>query len=62
MEKIAGMQEELAKRLADPAIYEDQNAAKRDVYQKKYSEVMEAMDRAESMWLRAQEKLEKAER
>ncbi|MEM9583993.1 MAG: ABC-F family ATP-binding cassette domain-containing protein [Pseudomonadota bacterium] len=62
VEKIARMQEELAKRLADPAIYEDQNAAKRDVYQKKYSEVMEAMDRAESMWLRAQEKLEKAER
>jgi len=62
VEKIAGMQEELAKRLADPKIYEDQNAAKRDVYQKKYSEVMEAMDRAEAMWLKAQSKLEKAEK
>ncbi len=62
VEKISGMQDELAKRLADPKIYEDQNAAKREVYQKKYSEVMEAMDRAEAMWLRAQEKLEKAER
>ncbi len=62
VEKIAGMQDELAKRLADPKIYEDQNKAKREVYQKKYSEVMEALDRAESMWIKAQAKLEKAEK
>jgi ATP-binding cassette subfamily F protein 3 len=61
VEKLSEMQEELAKRLANPAIYEEANAAKRDVYQKKYAEVMEAMDRAETMWLKAQEKLEKAE-
>ncbi len=61
VEKLSEMQAEIAKRLADPAIYEDQNAAKRDVYQKKYAEVMEAMDRAEAMWLKAQSKLEKAE-
>ncbi|MCY4334874.1 MAG: ABC-F family ATP-binding cassette domain-containing protein [Litoreibacter sp.] len=61
VEKLTEMQDELAKRLADPAIYEDANAAKRDVYQKKYAEVMEAMDRAESMWLKAQDKLEKAQ-
>ncbi len=58
--KLTEMQDELAKRLADPKIYEDQNTSKREVYQKKYSEVMEAMDRAETMWLKAQEKLEKA--
>lgn len=62
VEKLSEMQAEIAKRLADPKIYEDQNAAKRDVYQKKYSEVMEAMDRAEAMWLKAQSKLEKAEK
>ncbi|MEM7470957.1 MAG: ABC-F family ATP-binding cassette domain-containing protein [Pseudomonadota bacterium] len=62
VEKLSGMQDELAKRLADPAIYEDANAAKRDVYQKKYAEVMDAMDRAESMWLKAQDRLEKAQR
>ncbi|WP_298290573.1 ABC-F family ATP-binding cassette domain-containing protein [uncultured Litoreibacter sp.] len=62
VEKIAGMQDELAKRLADPKIYEDQNKAKREVYQKKYSEVMEALDRAETMWVKAQAKLEKAEK
>ena len=30
------------------------------VWQKKYAEVMEALDRAEAMWLEAQEKLEGA--
>jgi ATP-binding cassette subfamily F protein 3 len=30
------------------------------VWQKKYSEVMDAMDRAEELWMKAQEKLEKA--
>ncbi|PTX56224.1 ATP-binding cassette subfamily F protein 3 [Litoreibacter ponti] len=61
VEKIAAMQDELAKRLGDPKVYEDHMADKRVVWQKKYSEVMEAMDRAEAMWLKAQSKLEKAE-
>ncbi|MEP5760592.1 MAG: ABC-F family ATP-binding cassette domain-containing protein [Litoreibacter sp.] len=59
--KLNEMQDELAKRLGDPKVYEDHMAEKRMVWQKKYSEVMDAMDRAESMWLKAQEKLEKAE-
>ena len=59
--KLAEMQDELAKRLGDPKVYEDHMAEKRVVWQKKYSEVMNAMDRAEAMWLKAQEKLEKAE-
>jgi ATP-binding cassette subfamily F protein 3 len=29
-------------------------------WQKKYAEVMEGLDRAEGMWLKAQEKLENA--
>ena len=60
-EKLSEMQNELAKRLGDPKVYEDHMAEKRVVWQKKYSEVMEAIDRAETMWLKAQEKLEKAE-
>lgn len=60
--KLTEMQDELAKRLGDPKVYEDHMADKRAVWQKKYSEVMDAMDRAESMWVKAQEKLEKAER
>jgi ATP-binding cassette subfamily F protein 3 len=59
--KLAEMQDELAKRLGDPKVYEDHMAEKRVSWQKKYSEVMNAMDRAEAMWLKAQEKLEKAE-
>jgi ATP-binding cassette subfamily F protein 3 len=61
VEKLSGMQNELAKRLGDPKVYEDHMAEKRIVWQKKYSEVMDAMDRAEAMWLKAQDKLEKAE-
>jgi ATP-binding cassette subfamily F protein 3 len=60
--KLSEMQDELAKRLGDPKVYEDHMADKRAVWQKKYSEVMDAMDRAETMWVKAQEKLEKAER
>ena len=55
------MQETLAKRLGDPKVYEESMAEKRVVWQKKYSEVMDALDRAEAMWLKASEKLEKAQ-
>ena len=61
VDKLSEMQNELAKRLGDPKVYEDSMADKRVVWQKKYSEVMDAIDRAEAMWLKAQNKLEKAE-
>ncbi|GFE64060.1 ABC-F family ATP-binding cassette domain-containing protein [Litoreibacter roseus] len=61
VEKLAEMQDTLAKRLADPKIYEEENAAKRETYQKKYAEVMEGIDRAEALWLKAQDRLERAE-
>ena len=61
VEKLTEMQDELAKRLANPKVYEDDMASKREVWQKKYSEVMDALDRAESIWVAAQEKLDKAE-
>ncbi len=32
-----------------------------EVWQKKYAEVMDALERAEALWLTAQEKLETAE-
>ena len=59
--KLTEMQETLAKRLGDPKVYEESMAEKRVVWQKKYSEVMDALDRAEAMWLKASEKLEKAQ-
>ena len=60
VEKLNEMSEKLAKKLADPALYEEERLDEMAVWQKKYSEVMDAMDRAEGLWLKAQEKLEKA--
>ncbi len=60
MEKINEMRDKLAKKLADPALYEDAKTGELEVWNKKYAEVMEALDRAETLWMGAQEKLEKA--
>ncbi len=60
VEKLAEMREKLATRLADPALYEEGRLEEMEVWQKKYAEVMTAIDRAEDLWLKAQEKLEKA--
>ncbi|MEM6740005.1 MAG: ABC-F family ATP-binding cassette domain-containing protein [Pseudomonadota bacterium] len=61
MEKLEEMRDELARRLGDPKVYEDDMAPKREAWQTKYAEVMEAMERAEALWLRAAERLEAAE-
>jgi ATP-binding cassette subfamily F protein 3 len=57
--KIEAMRDTLAKKLADPRLYD--NPGEAAVWQKKYAEVMEAKDRAEALWLAAAEKLEGAE-
>ena len=61
VEKIAGMRDKLARKLADPALYEDGKAGELEVWNRKYAEVMEAADRAETLWVRAAEALERAE-
>jgi ATP-binding cassette subfamily F protein 3 len=61
MEKLEEMREELARRLGDPSAYEEEMAARRDAWQRKYSEVMDALGRAEALWMKAAEKLEAAE-
>ncbi|NNK77151.1 MAG: ABC-F family ATP-binding cassette domain-containing protein [Litoreibacter sp.] len=61
VDKLTEMQSTLSTRLGDPKVYEDHMAQKREVWQKKYAEVMEGLDRAEAMWIKAQEKLDKAE-
>ncbi len=58
--KINDMRDKLAKKLADPALYEDTKKGELEVWNKKYAEVMGALDRAESLWMSALEKLEKA--
>ncbi|MBE3637758.1 ABC-F family ATP-binding cassette domain-containing protein [Mangrovicoccus algicola] len=60
LEKLTEMQDKLAAKLADPELYEPERAGDRAVWQKKYAEVMEGIDRAESLWMDAQDRLEKA--
>ncbi len=61
VEKLTTMQDKLDAKLADPAIYEPERADDLGVWQKKHSEVIDALDRAEAMWEKALEKLERAE-
>ena len=58
--KLNDMRDKLAKKLADPALYEDARKGELATWNAKYAEVMEALDRAEAMWLTAQGKLEAA--
>ena len=55
------MRDKLDAKLGDPELYEPERKDEVVVWQKKHAEVHEALDRAEEIWLRAQEKLEKAE-
>jgi len=59
--KIEEMRGKLAKKLADPELYEDGRVGELATWQKKYAEVMEGLDRAEAMWVSASEKLEGAQ-
>jgi len=61
VKKINDMRDKLAKKLADPALYEDGKAGELATWNKKYAEVMDGLDRAETMWMAALEKLERAE-
>jgi ATP-binding cassette subfamily F protein 3 len=58
--KLNDMRDKLAKKLADPSLYEDSRKGELQTWNGKYAEVMDALDRAEAMWLTAQEKLEGA--
>ena len=59
--KLNQMRDKLANKLADPALYEDEKKGEAEVWQRKYAEVMNALDRAESLWMNALERLEVAE-
>ncbi|WP_109467267.1 ribosomal protection-like ABC-F family protein [Albibacillus kandeliae] len=61
IEKLNEMRDKLAKKLADPALYEEEKRGEAEVWQKKYAEVMNGLDRAEELWMKALEKLERAE-
>jgi len=61
LEKLNKMRDKLAIKLADSALYDDTRIGELATWNKKYAEVMEALERAEALWLAAQEKLELAE-
>ncbi|MFP4303382.1 MAG: ABC-F family ATP-binding cassette domain-containing protein [Rhodosalinus sp.] len=61
VEKLTEMREKLAKKLADPALYAPERADEAAVWQRKYAEVMEGLERAEALWVRAMERLEAAQ-
>ncbi|WP_114964464.1 ABC-F family ATP-binding cassette domain-containing protein [Alkalilacustris brevis] len=60
LEKLNGMRDKLAGKLADPELYAPDMAHQAATWQKKYAEVMEGIDRAEALWLTAQTRLEEA--
>jgi 5'-deoxynucleotidase YfbR-like HD superfamily hydrolase len=49
------MRDKLAKKLADPELYEDARKGELATWNGKYAELMEALDKAEALWLTAQE-------
>jgi len=58
LDKLNEMRDRLARKLADPALYEPGRSGEAETWQKKYAEVMDGLDRAEALWLKAQERLE----
>ncbi|WP_371054278.1 ABC-F family ATP-binding cassette domain-containing protein [Rhodosalinus sp. K401] len=60
LEKLTEMRDRLAEKLADPKLYAPERTDEATVWQRKYAEVMEGLDRAEALWVRAVERLETA--
>jgi ATP-binding cassette, subfamily F, member 3 len=60
LEKLNDMRDKLAKKLADPDLYDDARKGELATWNAKYAEVMQALDKAEALWLAAQERLESA--
>ncbi|MCT4555783.1 MAG: ATP-binding cassette domain-containing protein [Pelagimonas sp.] len=59
--KIEEMHAKLSEKLADPALYEDAQAGELEKWNRKFAEVEEGLQRAEALWMAAQEKLDAAE-
>jgi len=60
--KLNDMRDKVADKLAQPSMYEEENAIQAAGWNKKYAEVMDGIERAEGLWMKALERLEKAER
>ena len=58
LEKLNDMRDKLSKKLAEPNLYEEARIGELEKWNRKYAEVMEALERAEALWFNAEEKLE----
>jgi ATP-binding cassette subfamily F protein 3 len=61
VEKLNQMRDKIAAILANTALYGDMHGTDAANWQKKYSEVMNGLDRAETLWMASLERLERAE-
>ncbi len=61
IEKLTEMHDKLSAKLADPALYEDDRIDDLETWNRKFAEVTEAMQKAETLWVAAAERLEQAE-
>ncbi|MDP5216086.1 ABC-F family ATP-binding cassette domain-containing protein [Ruegeria sp. 2205SS24-7] len=59
--KLNDMHDKLSAKLADPTLYEEDKLGDLEVWNRKFAEVVDAMERAESLWMEAAERLEAAE-
>ena len=60
VETLEEMRSKLAEKLADPALYDDSRIGELETWNRKYAEVMAGLERAEGLWMSAQEKLDAA--
>lgn len=58
VEKITQMHDKLQEKLADPKLYEAERAKDLAVWNAKYAEVSDGLQKAEALWLKALERLE----
>ncbi len=62
LEKLMEMHGKLQTKLADPEMYTPKMAADRVAWQKKFAEVEEAITKAEDLWVKASDRLDKLEK
>lgn len=60
VEKLNDMRERIAARLADPALYDTASAADMEAWQRKFAEAEAGIERAETLWMEALQRLEAA--
>ena len=62
VDKLMALRERLAQKLADPAIYEANRIKEAEEWQKKFAEVEDGLERAETLWMKAVDRVEATQR